>query len=308
MRLDFNVLWLEDQPKRVKAQQRKIERAMEAEGFAFNPTMCESLDEVRDLLAQDVFSDEIDLVLVDWDLGAGVVGQDAIVAIRESIRYKDVVFYSAQKTPEELQAFAFEAGLEGVFYTTRTELVDEVRGVFESLVKKVLDLDHMRGIVMGASSDIENIVIECLIEMHSQLDDKGKRDMLGALVKRTQKKLKELIRKAERLKAADRIEIFIKEHMLFSAHDRLIVLSEALESPHFKAHSGSRDAVIQYINEVVPKRNKLGHQLLFPEGKTKIFKVTKGEAMSAKAVRELRRMILSLRGEFRKLFDAVREQ
>lgn len=307
MRLDFNVLWVEDQPERVKAQGRKIAAKMEAEGFAFNPTFCHSLAEVKDVIASDVFTDEIDLVLVDWDLGDGEVGQDAIAAIRDNVRYKDVVFYSGQKTSEELRQLVFQAALEGVFCTTREDLVAEVIGVFESLVKKVLDLDHMRGIVMGASSDIDNIVIECLTVIHSQLDDDGKRKMLGGLLRRIKTRMKDLVKRAKKLEAADSIDVFFQEHMLFTANDRLRVLSESLEAPSLKKLAGSREAVTSYMDQVVPKRNVLGHQVLFPEGKPKAFRVSKGKAMSFQSVRDLRRLILTLRGEFRKLLEAIRK-
>ena len=69
---------------------------MEEEGFNFNPTLCTSIDEVRKLIADNVFTDEVDLILVDWDLGGEVRGQDAIAEIRATVPYKDVVFYSAQ--------------------------------------------------------------------------------------------------------------------------------------------------------------------------------------------------------------------
>jgi hypothetical protein len=95
LRLDFNVLWVDDQPNRVESQIKRITKQMEDEGFQFNSTLCKSIEDVRKLIAGNVFTDEIDLILVDWDLGSGVQGQDAIATIRETVPYKDVVFYSA---------------------------------------------------------------------------------------------------------------------------------------------------------------------------------------------------------------------
>lgn len=128
MRLDFNVLWVDDQPERVAAQVLRIEKQMEGEGFHFNSTPCKTFDEVQKLVKDDVFTDEIDLVLVDWDLGNNLQGQDVIASIRETVRYKDVVFYSAQTPTDELRRLAFEKGLEGVYCAIREELVDEVLG------------------------------------------------------------------------------------------------------------------------------------------------------------------------------------
>ena len=93
MRLDFNVLWVDDQPARVASQITKIKLEMAAEGFEFKPRQCATIDQVEDAISENVFTDEVDLILVDWDLGKGVYGEDAIVRIRESVPYKDVVFY-----------------------------------------------------------------------------------------------------------------------------------------------------------------------------------------------------------------------
>jgi hypothetical protein len=171
-------LWVDDQPNRVEAQIKAIATHMEDEGFQFNATLCKSMADVEKLIAESIFTDEIDLILVDWDLGGGVHGQDAIGAIRETVPFKDVVFYSAQTPADALRKIVFESGFEGVYCASREELVSEVLGVFESLVKKVLDLDHTRGIVMGATSDIDHMVNECLVAIHLQLDDTGKATML----------------------------------------------------------------------------------------------------------------------------------
>jgi hypothetical protein len=75
MRLDFNVLWVEDQPAHVDAQIERISQLMQQEGFHFKPTLCRSIDEVQRAISTDVFTDEVDLVLVDWDLGSNLHGE-----------------------------------------------------------------------------------------------------------------------------------------------------------------------------------------------------------------------------------------
>src|SRR5260221_13934966 len=111
MRLDFNVLWVDDQPDLVAPQITTIRAGMREEGFDFKPIQLLSLDATEQFLAGDVFTDEIDLVLVDWQLGGGHEGQEAIAAIREKIQYKDVVFYSGNNDTDELKRLAFEAGV-----------------------------------------------------------------------------------------------------------------------------------------------------------------------------------------------------
>lgn len=126
MRLDFNVLWVEDQPNYVEPQITPIKQRMREEGFEFNPILCQSIEQVRDKIADEVFKDEVDLLLVDFDLGAGVQGQDAIAEIRGTVPYKDVIFYSANNSADTLRQLAFENNLEGVFCAGRNDLIEEV--------------------------------------------------------------------------------------------------------------------------------------------------------------------------------------
>ncbi len=304
MRLDFNVLWVDDQPARVEAQITAIRTQMADEGFHFNPTQCRSLDEVQGLISDYVFNDEVDLILVDWDLGGGVQGQQVIAAIREQIRYKDVVFYSAQTAPDQLRQLAHGAGLEGVYCSARAGLIDEVIGVFESLVKKVLDIDHTRGIVMGATSDIDNMVHECLSAIHGALGDPDKQEMITEALDVIETRITELMDEFAKVKEAATMAALLNAHAIYTANDRLRTLSRALNTEALK-HHGARDSVIKYMDEVVPKRNKLGHKVLLPDGKTSAIAIGGGEHISLEDMRALRRLILDLRADFRTLLEAL---
>ena len=177
--------------------------------------------------------------------------------------------------------------------------------MFNSLVKKVLDLDHTRGIVMGATSDIDQMVIEVVDAVHGKLDAAEQaamvKDALGIIEKRT----KEHADALARLKGDANMAALVKAHMLFTANDRLRVLSRVLELKQFEAHHDRRASVVTYINDVVPKRNRLGHKVLTPEGKATGIAIGLGEVMSIDEMRDLRKLILNLRGEFRGLRDGL---
>jgi hypothetical protein len=305
LRLDFNVLWVDDQPDRVGSQITAITKRMQEEGFQFVPTLCQSIDEVKKAIAADVFTDEVDLILVDWDLGNGVVGQDAIAEIRSTVQYKDVVFYSAQTAPDALRKAAYEKGVEGIYCASREQLVDEVLGVFDSLVKKVLDLDHARGIVMGATSDIDHIVNECLVIVHAKLDQGGKDAMLKDGLGYIQKRLAELTETAKKLEGAKTLAEFFEFHMILTANDRLRLLSGALKAATFSAHKGYRPHIVAYQQQVVPDRNILGHMVLVPKGKPTAVTDSKGKQITLDETRKLRKLILDLRLQFRDLLAAL---
>lgn len=306
MRLDFNVLWVDDQPDRVASLSKSIALQMAAEGFEFRPRQCTTIDEVEKVISEDVFTDEVDLILVDWDLGNDTHGEDAIGRIRDIVHYKDVVFYSGQATVVELRQKVYERELEGVYCASREGLVDEVIGVFESLIKKVLDLDHTRGIVMGATSDIDHIVNLCLTLAHDKLDDSGRTQFIHEALERVTDKVKNITRQGEKLKNSPSIEALFKAHMVFTSDDRLRMLASTLGMDSFSAHAKSVTSVTAYRDGVVSGRNTLGHAVLVPQGKINAVVDHAGKTVNINEMRELRRLILSLRADFRDLLDAMR--
>ena len=303
MRLDFNVLWVDDQPSAVNAQIERIKALMVNEGFRFNPKLCTSIDEVKALIAGDVFQDEVDLILVDWDLGGGVYGQDVIERVREVAQYKDVVFYSARTLAADLRRMAFERSLEGIYCASREGLVVEVLGVFESLVKKVLDLDHTRGIVMGATSDIDHMIHSCLVQIEAKLDDNGKRELVGQAIKRVQARVKDIANQGAKLETATGVTTILEAHMIFGANDRLRMLRRLLEGD--ANHMKSVETIDSYMKNVVPERNVLGHMAASPEGKPQAVVNSEGKLINLDDMRELRKLILRLREEFQALTDAL---
>jgi hypothetical protein len=305
MRLDFNVLWVDDQPDYVRAQFKPIAAHMESQGFEFNPTHCQTVEEVRARITSDVFNDEVDLILVDWDLGNDVWGQDAIDEIRVQIPYKDVIFYSARTSLDDLRSLASGARVDGIFCAARDELVDEVINVFDSLVRRVLDLDHTRGIVMGATSDIDHMVNECLRHAHGRLDDDGRKKLIAQGIKFIDDRLKDLTKRVERLRGAADLGPLLEAQLIFTAYDRLHMLSGVLKMDVFQDHAGSRESVTTYMTAVVPDRNVMGHQVADPgDGPKKVINA-KGEAIGIDEARELRRSILGLRSDFRALLAAL---
>lgn len=305
MRLDFNVLWVEDQPGAVSAQIERIKTLMEGEGFNFEPTQCKSLTDVKALIADDVFQDEVDLILVDWDLGGGVHGQDVIAQVRQVAPYKDVVFYSANPmAAAQLKRIAFENDLEGIYCANREGLVDEVLGVFESLVKKVLDLDHTRGIVMGATSDIDHMIHSCLLQIEAKRDDQGRKALVDQALKRVQERVKDVSEQGKKLITATSLVTVLEAHMIFGANDCLRMLCRLLEGD--ANHAKAVEMIKSYMASVVPERNVLGHMVLAPEGKPQAVVTREGKQIKLEDMRKLRKTILSTREDFRTLVDELK--
>ena len=102
----------------------------------------------------------MDLNLADQPNGAELISK-----IRELGVYTDVVFYSASGI-EELRAKGREKELEGVFYSGRTPetaFVNRVKAVIDATLKKVQDLNNLRGLVMAEVSELDAMMDRILL-------------------------------------------------------------------------------------------------------------------------------------------------
>lgn len=294
MRLDFNVLWVEDQQKAVKSQQERIDLLVRKEGFRLQVKFAASIEEAKHFLSDDIYGDHIDLILMDYDLGAGGRGDDGLVEVRNIFSYKDIIFYSSQ-APDLLDLVS-KKKVQGVYCSTRDELPDTVYGAFEALVKKVLDIDHSRGIVMGATSDIDHYVSDCLIAIFEQSDAAKRAAVLQVLAKHMKDKRKNFEDEANEIEAFEHVAALVQKHGVYTSNDRLRLLKNALEI------SGLYPEIIEkikdYMARTVPRRNELAHVRVLIQGFSRKLIGRGDKELTNQDMRELRQQLLAYQEHF----------
>jgi hypothetical protein len=213
MRLDFNVLWVEDQQQNVLAQKVKLERLVRAEGFRLCVQFAPSVAGAKKLLFEDVYGDHVDLVLMDYNLGPGPHGDVGITEIRKQMPYKEVIFYSAQGG--DLRKILAGTPVVGVHLSNREELPDTAKGVFDTLIKKVVDIEHSRGIVMGITSDIDEHVNDCLVSIFEKLDPEKRTAALELVQVRLGEIQEGRAEIASKIKAITHLEQLFEHHLVY---------------------------------------------------------------------------------------------
>jgi len=297
MRLEFNILWVEDQPGAVKAQMDRIAVLLRKEGFKLQTQFATTLDEAKTFLASDIYGDHIDLVLMDYDFGAGPKGDDGLVEVRHKFQYKDIVFYSAQTS--QLLEKVMSKQLQGVFCSTRNDLPDSVYGVFENLVKKVLDIDHARGIVMGASSDIDHLVNQCLLTTFNASDNVA-REATFKFVAARMKEIRSTFEKtANAIDQVTHVQNLFDKHAVYTSIDRLNLLRKSLTATG--QFAPECESMKEYVSKTVPKRNDLAHVRVVREGFQRKLLDRNNQELTASEMKALR---VSLLDHFEK-FEAL---
>ena len=147
--------------------------------------------------------------------------------------------------------------VQGVFCSTRDELANTVDGVFEALVKKVLDIDHSRGIIMGATSDIDHLVNDCLNILFSVEDQVQHTKALEIVKGQTSKKRLDTEKSLNEIEAVKKIVDLMEMHKVYTSSDRLILLRKLLKTQ--EAHALSAEALKKYSIDILRQRNDLAH-------------------------------------------------
>lgn len=150
MDLKYRILWIENEEDWVESIEDQIQEYLEDLGLVYE----------RKLIAKEehgISYNDYDLILMDLNLADQPNGAELISKIRDLGVYTDVVFYSASGI-DELRAKGREKELEGVFYSGRTPdttFVNRVKAVIDATLKKVQDLNNLRGLVMAEVSELD---------------------------------------------------------------------------------------------------------------------------------------------------------
>jgi hypothetical protein len=249
MNIEYRILWFEDMPQSIDSIIEEIQEYVEDElGFKFVvPQIEPGSGNVNYLKYSDY-----DLIVMDYKLRGNEKGDLIIKKIRDLQIYTDVVFYSSSPI-EELRASVHANELDGVYCTSRTEavLINKLKQIILTTVKKVQDLNNMRGLVMAEVSDIDEKMLTIIGLYIKFIDGKTANDFL---IKRKNKVLSSIL---ERHKQFEKLELdSIISDWSFDASHKWRTIKEIA----CKFKKDQIQACLElYETEISQKRNKLAH-------------------------------------------------
>ena len=163
MTLDFMLLIVDDSPDDVRQALAGLRDHLEARGFSLKRDVqsTDFSDATLSALASAAGRD-YDLVMVDYRLGQPD-RDGAVVArrLRAKLPYTEMVFYSSDPAAQLLNELA-QNEVAGVFVARRQDLNDALTGLADTVIRKTVDLNHMRGIAMAAVAEMDALMEEAL--------------------------------------------------------------------------------------------------------------------------------------------------
>lgn len=260
MQLEYRILWFDDQQQAIKPFVDRIHGVVARLGFEPMIDLRIITADVVDPLANLPAQNEVDLVLMDWKLGGGHDGADLARKLRQSYRDTDIVFYSSESAAT-LRELIFKQGIDGVFCSMREHLTERATGIVQGQLRRVLDLNHMRGIVMAATSDLDQGMVACL-ELVQKILHPG--DVAAVFAQAVASEIAQALRKkadeVEALGNKGKIAKLLREPAFGSAlrlrilQDEVAKLADRLTEPHVLEHLG------RYHEEIITPRNDFAHR------------------------------------------------
>lgn len=156
MKLDYNILWVDDRIK-----ERPFQKILgETKGFLLDQHFNCNIIEAEDFNEfVEIFSKkkEFDIIITDYSLNEGTFGSQVIDFIRDSQHnFTEIFFYSAKDNVKEAKLFnnnriTFFQLTEGDY----KELENEILEVISQTIKKFQHIVTMRGMIMNETSSLD---------------------------------------------------------------------------------------------------------------------------------------------------------
>lgn len=159
MKLNYYVLWVEDDDSWFKTTSELFSETIF--DYGFNPIIerRKSLDEVTNQIVDSGLK-KFDIFLIDFKLRNSQDGDNIIDYVRNSNIFTDIIFYSSDK--QSIVDSIREHLFEGVYHSDRNELEDKFEKVFKTTIKKIEEINSMRGLIVGETSELDALIEEHL--------------------------------------------------------------------------------------------------------------------------------------------------
>lgn len=254
MNITYSILWFDDTAEWFEGQDLSpITDQIESWGFEPDIRLVTNPDEFMSLVPFNQF----DLIVVDFNLQAyDKHGDEFIQKIRENSVFTEVVFYSAQAASELWRAVS-KRQLEGVFVANRNNVIQKIIDVSHQTVRKVLDLENMRGIVMAEVGDLDLLLDEIIRKGATSITEDERETIHKKFHKDFKEQLNSSLKRAEEFLAAPTTESMLDLCDTMKRWNNFNRIK--------KVHSTIKDLEIgDYDNDVIHPRNFLAHGIPSP--------------------------------------------
>lgn len=253
MRLEFKILWFENQPDDIRTQREEIIEYIASVGFAPHVQMEKNSANLQRLAEAQELYDEFDLVVVDYDLGEpGKNGDWVAQQVRRRFGFTDIIFYSGKK-PGDLRKMVCDGGIDGVYCFNRPQLAEKLAVHVDQVVKRLSRLEAMRGLTMGVVGKCDDKLRQIIHAIYLRMDSADKAKLELAFDEAVAKAA------ASSATAYRRLGKFVEKLSSRAASSGVLYNVALTGLRAYDALGAHRKKLGEYKAEVLDPRNVLGH-------------------------------------------------
>lgn len=275
MKINYNILWVEDYPKDMEKQLNRIEKVLKNNFFLINGkdkpiTSYEKFLEFIKNKTEKDFSD-VDLILIDYNLSskADKTGIDIIKLLRDKNIYTDVIFYSGNMAEAIKKIKSQSTEFDNVTYSDNTMsiLIPKFEKILSKQLNLVMQISDLRGYLMDATSDFDFITRSFVGKFFKKLSDKDKlivykeiRERVGSQKKREDEKFK----KFENNPNDDNLVNAAMDSLeyVMTVKDKVYIMALINQKLNISDDNYAGNFANDYESKVIKFRNKLAHKKL----------------------------------------------
>jgi len=253
MKINYEILWFEDQPEALEHDLESIKECLESSGYSLRVEMKTTVTEAEVVEIAERISryNKYDMIVFDYDLGTGPDGSDIARKLRAEV-YTDMVFYSGNAS-ENLRKILYENRVDGVFVVDRANFAENFEMILEDHIKKACDVNGIRGVVMDETSRIDRILRDKCTKILSNASPEVLESVRVDVVKRITKRAEDQLEKAGRIECPISALSDVKISDFNLVRHRLAKLMKNVEDVYSLLSDGGDISAMQNL------RNRLAH-------------------------------------------------
>ncbi len=277
MDLTYNILWFEDDRNFRKNLSKRIKRYL-YQNYQLDVNFVEISSETE-YKKKKINYQDFDLILLDFHLNNGETTEEIFDKIKDLDYYCEILFYS-DKSDFESHIKENLLKFDGVFYKkARAQIFDKIAKIIDLTIKKLIDLNSLRGLVISETSDLDRKKVEIISKLYNK-KKLGEDFILSYIFNKASEKqidkLKEAFKYSNKQIKKDSIKSttfdypnydlnhFLKNNILCDSDRKKDIIGELIKI--FKIHSDYD--LEEYKNKIQNRRNALAHEPKKIEGET----------------------------------------
>lgn len=295
MKLEYRILWFEDDHNSVEDTIDAIRMLLMEQGFDLRCDWGDcDVGAMQKKVAELSQYNPYDLMVFDYDLGSDIKGEQLAGTLRSKI-WTEILYYSAYRDFDALAGGMIQNKVEGVFCAARNNLENKLWSIIESQIMRVCDLNNMRGIVLDSMSEIDSAIRKYFGKLYEQADEERK----SVVLRKLKRKFKD---RAEETAAFH--EALSVESVPVKIFDHRVVDFQVVRQRLADKHECFQDSAL--LKKLQDLRNKLAHQpSKFNKDKNLIELVdqlsNEADSFDYARFKVIRSQLLSVRNDLREL-------